>query len=241
MRYFLGVHRFTPILAIQGECGWLSSFYRHQLNFIRLWNRLLTMSDDRLTKKIFLWDLEQPNDKNWSHKIKSLLESLDMAVFFRNRIVCNLNTVEEKLRQDFVNGWKERLQNVPKLRTYQTVKNNFQTEKYVTLDIPKYYRSILAQFRCGVLPIRIETGRFKGEALCDRLCTLCSSNSIEDECHFLLHCTAYSKYREILFTSVRFDSIITNVSDLNFPMQTAKFLSSAYTYRQSIIYRKHHA
>jgi hypothetical protein len=125
------------------------------------------MSDDRLTKKIFLWDLEQPNDKSWSHKIKSLLESLDMAVFFRNRIVCNLNSVEEKLRQDFVNGWKERLQIVPKLRTYQTVKNNFQTEKYVTLDIPIYYRSILAQFRCGVLPIRIETGRFRG-----RLCLI---------------------------------------------------------------------
>ena len=32
IRYFLGVHRFTPILAIVGDSGWLPSQYRRWLN-----------------------------------------------------------------------------------------------------------------------------------------------------------------------------------------------------------------
>jgi hypothetical protein len=57
IRYFLGVHRFTPILAIQGECGWIPSFERHQANVLRLWNRLISMDEGRLTRRVFTWDL----------------------------------------------------------------------------------------------------------------------------------------------------------------------------------------
>lgn len=31
--------------------------------------------------------------------------------------------------------------------------------------MPKYLRSTLAQFRCGIIPIRIETGRFQEEPI----------------------------------------------------------------------------
>ena len=53
IRYFLGVHRFTPILAINGEMGWTLSMYRRLVNMIRLWNRLVNMDDNRLTKCVF--------------------------------------------------------------------------------------------------------------------------------------------------------------------------------------------
>lgn len=56
IRYFLGVHRMTPLLAVRGECGWTTSSVRHKTNMVRLWNRLLAMDDDRITKKVFLWD-----------------------------------------------------------------------------------------------------------------------------------------------------------------------------------------
>ena len=47
------------------------------------------------------------------------------------------------------------------LRTYKLFKNEFGTEKYVELFMPKTYRSALCKFRCGVSPIRIETGRYE--------------------------------------------------------------------------------
>lgn len=58
LRAVLGVHWLTPILAkpTQGDSGWFPSFYRHQLNMLRLWNHLVTMNDDRVTKLVFMWD-----------------------------------------------------------------------------------------------------------------------------------------------------------------------------------------
>jgi hypothetical protein len=52
--------------------------------------------------------------------------------------------------------------------------------------MPKYLRSILAQFRCGILPLRIETGRYHGEPVKERICSLCSENNVEDKIHFFI-------------------------------------------------------
>ena len=59
----------------------------------------------------------------------------------------------------------------------------------------------MAQLRCGILPNRIETGRFTN--ICDpitgklkkmksteRICQLCTKNEIENEIHFFM-CLSY--------------------------------------------------
>ena len=53
---------------------------------------------------------------------------------------------------------------------------------------------MLCQLRMGILPLRVETGRYVGEPLetrlCTletRLCTLCDTNAIENEKHFVLN------------------------------------------------------
>jgi hypothetical protein len=55
-RYFLGVHNFTPVPALQSEMGWLPCKYRKYMNMVRLWNRLMKMPNERLTKQIFIAD-----------------------------------------------------------------------------------------------------------------------------------------------------------------------------------------
>ena len=51
IRYYLGVHRFAPNAAIKGDIGWLTDKYRRKVNMVRLWNRLVDMPNDRITKK----------------------------------------------------------------------------------------------------------------------------------------------------------------------------------------------
>lgn len=46
----------------------------------------------------------------------------------------------------------------------------------------------MAQFRCDLLPIRIETARYKGEPLDEIIFNFYILNEIEDESHFLLKC-----------------------------------------------------
>lgn len=82
LQYFLGVHRFTPILVIQGDSGLIPSLYCHQPNMLRLWNHFVTMSDDRHVKLISMWDLEKSNNQNWSQLINLLLQFIDMSTFF---------------------------------------------------------------------------------------------------------------------------------------------------------------
>lgn len=54
----------------------------------------------------------------------------------------------------------------------RTFKNSFGREHYVVLDMQKHLRSNLAQFRCGIKPLRIETGRYLSEPVEERICTL---------------------------------------------------------------------
>ena len=56
--------------------------------------------------------------------------------------------------------------------------------------------SAFAKFRCGVAPIRIETGRYEGLSIEERICPFCSD--IEDEKHVLLDCKVYNDLRTSL-------------------------------------------
>ena len=59
IRAYLGVHNKTSNLAIRGEVGWVEPDIRRKLGMIRLWARLISMDDNRLTKRVFLWDYNQ--------------------------------------------------------------------------------------------------------------------------------------------------------------------------------------
>ena len=62
-------------------------------------------------------------------------------------------------------------------------------ELYLDLNINKYHRSLFAQFRCGILPLEIEIGRYRDIPLEKRLCQVCKNGSVEDEIHFLGNCS----------------------------------------------------
>ncbi len=42
----------------------------------------------------------------------------------------------------------------------------------------RMHSAILAQFRSGILPLRIETGRWKNENIEDRVCMVCEENIV---------------------------------------------------------------
>jgi hypothetical protein len=131
------------------------------------------------------------------------MDSLDMTHHYSALRTCDLDTVDAKLRQQFHIQWLQNIQNTPKLRTYKLLKNQYNVEKYVELNIPKNVRSAMAMFRCGVLPLRIETGRYKSEPIEDRICVFCNLNEIETEKHFLLHCPLYNQLREDFFRKIQ--------------------------------------
>ncbi|ESO98409.1 hypothetical protein LOTGIDRAFT_159217 [Lottia gigantea] len=41
IRYFLGLHRFTPKAALNGDMGWLPPHVKRWLNMLKMWNRII--------------------------------------------------------------------------------------------------------------------------------------------------------------------------------------------------------
>lgn len=158
IRYYLGVHRFASVAATTGDIGWVPSRYRRWLNMLRYWNRLVNLEHDRLTKLVFDQDYDLCND-NWCSEIKSIMTSLDLLNEFHSKATVDLKVAESKLKDLYNTQWIDMVERSPKLRTYKTFKNCFKTEDYILLNLSKNERSLLAQFRCGILPLRVETGR----------------------------------------------------------------------------------
>ena len=66
-------------------------------------------------------------------------------------------------------------------------------------DISPRKRSPLRQFRIGILPVHVETGRFRNLPVDKRTCEICRNGEIEDEKHFLCVCDVYCHFREELY------------------------------------------
>ena len=109
-----------------------------------------------------------------------------------------------------------------------------QTEEYIKLNMHKNERSIMFQFRSGLLPLRIEKGRFIGEALNQRLCRFCNTDVVEDEKHFLFECALYNNLRTTYSANIFNHDHSGTLDDklvyamTNHPRMLAKFLVHAY-------------
>ena len=181
IRIFLGVHKYASNVAIQGDVAWTTLHIRRKLNMIRLWHRLTTMDSDRITQKIFLWDLNACKRGTWSYDMKQVFSEINKIDIYNNRESFDLKAIlkhaEAILMDAEKRKWNIELDKQPKLRTYKLFKTEFKLEDYVHMDLSLSQRSVLAQIRCGILPLRIETGRFEGKAEAERLCKFCDTNS----------------------------------------------------------------
>ncbi len=108
------------------------------------------------------------------------------------------------------------LTNKPKLRTYVKFKENICTEDYDKNCTSRRKRSLIAQFRIVILPLHIETGRFRDNRINERVCLLCNSGEVENELLFLCVCTTYSNYRQNLCSIVNNDNFLNTFNDEKF-------------------------
>ena len=203
IRAYLGVHRFASTVVLNGDMGWTPPTIRRKLDMIRLWYRLENMTDTRINKIIYDWD-KSLTGNTWSNEVRHVFEDINHLHIFHNNerppLQTVLDTVKSKLSQQYIEMWHHDMHQQPKLRTYITFKNEYGTAPYVFKYLPPHLRSILAQFRAGILPIEVELGRFRGISRENRICQLCSSGKIEDEIHLLFHCDYFQTMRTVLLS-----------------------------------------
>ena len=62
-------------------------------------------------------------------------------------------------------------------------------------NLPRNHRSLISKLKVGTLPLNLEVGRWKDKALELRLCKVCDEGFLEDEAHFIIHCSKYKATR----------------------------------------------
>ena len=133
-----------------------------------------------------------------------------------------------------------------KLRLYNVIKEDRDVEKYVKLNMLPSERSLLPQLRMGILPLRIETGRFIKLKPEERICQLCNSKKVEDELHFLFDCKAYDKERKIFVSEMC--KIVANFKTMSYsnrlklccaqePRKLAKYICKVFEKRKELQYK----
>ena len=173
-----------------------------------------------------------------------ILHDIDLENAFTNKNICDISSIKQKLEDNYKEEWLQKIEQKPKLRFYKTFKHSLQSEKYVSSNISRAERSFLAQFRFGILPIHVETGRFNRTPLEERTCAICGKAEIEDEEHFLLKCSKYKNTRNNLFNKCRqkepnFENL-NNSDKIQIMMtsmvnQSARYIKEAYNIRFNTI------
>ncbi len=104
---------------------------------IKFWNRLIGMSQFRLSRKTFDWNYALGNN-NWATDIKALFINIGIENVFAYKVVCNLTTAKNVLYVKMCNSWEEEIYQKPKLRTYVTFKSTFGHEPLTYTHICHY-------------------------------------------------------------------------------------------------------
>ena len=152
---------------------------------VRYWNRLLKMKDVCITVKIYLL----------------------------NNVPCDLDVLNARLKVLTRNKLWLEANDKNKLRTYIQIHDHENRQTIVKKNLSRAERSIFMKFRCGVLPIMIETGRYKDVPLENRLCQICTDKVLEDEQHFIGKCKALSNMRSKY--TARFREFRVNMETMN--------------------------
>jgi len=237
-RYFLGVGKFTANAAVQGDTGMYPPIVGQWVSITRQWCRIVNMNPNRLNNIIFKWAYRNADIKcrTWLWKTIQFfkINRLECLITSTGRLDKNhsLKLVSNVATSNFKTKWKKvisaekssRGSGGNKLRTYNLIKKEFETESYVMNVLGRKHRRAFSLFRSGSAPIRLETGRYESIPVSQRFCFNCAL-SIEDECHVLIICPMYTDLRNEVFEVMEkcYPGFIT-MSDLK---KTQMILSSS--------------
>ena len=210
-RSYLGLPKTVTSFGLVSEINWLLPQYKTQIKMVRFLGRLYSLPNSRLLRKVFDWDCrlnETGAISTWSSEVKDILHSNNMSIIFDTKqtfhvksIIANLRSSMELKQRELV---KKECASKPKLRTFISFKDYDNLSPHIGKALSFIERKTLSKLRLGILPLRLETGRFQRPLIPEdqRLC-YCKSGETESEQHILFHCKIYDNLRQIWLAKLK--------------------------------------
>ena len=93
--------------------------------------------------------------------------------------------------------------NVPFQTTFVKIHDFDERKVLLKANLDRHNRSLVAKIKSGILPLRLETGRYNGVNREDRTCQVCDKPEVEDEVHFLFRCKKLNSIRKAYVKPIR--------------------------------------
>ena len=217
----LGVKQQTTSVTIYGDTGRFPLFLKQQILALKYWIRLISLPRSCYLSIAYnsLASLDFIGETNWCSHIRSLLFRTNHHNVWENHRVENANRLIKQVKSCLLNtykvDWSIKAQNSIKLRTYIKFKFEHSLEEYLFYIPDTRWMKALSRLRMSSHMVEIERGRHvkpQKLPLEQRICQRCTSNSVDDEIHFLITCSYFATQRTSLLAESKllnseFDSL----------------------------------
>ena len=203
-KLLLNLKKSTPNYMIYGELGILPMLVFIKSRMVNFWIRTIYGKENQLSCILYksLYHKYENNNMNspWIKFIHNVFNDcgLNYTWQFQHFMKFDKNwlntTVKNILNDQFKQAWNSDLENSPKAFSYRIFKTEHCFETYLG-QLNERDRITLIRFRTTNHKLPIETGRWLNIDRNDRICTLCNSNKLGDEFHYLLECSTFQNDR----------------------------------------------
>ena len=202
LRRITGLRKSTPIYILQAELGRYTLKVNIQLRMINYWISIVNGKQNKIAYLLYKIMLNDTYTGVYQHKwvlaIKDILTSVGRYDIWLSQTIDSplslKRNINETLESQELQYWHGKLENSSKGLTYRIYKHAIVFEPYLKLLQESQYLPIL-KFRSGNHKLPVETGRWENVDYAQRTCTLCRSNKLGDEFHFLFECPTFDTIR----------------------------------------------
>jgi sorting nexin-29 len=196
LKYVLGVKKSTCNAMVYGELGRYPLAIKIKKQMIAYWAKLLHGKPSKLST-IMLKCLHDHEAKGfrlptWLSHIKNILDQCGLSYVWATKYFPSdtwlKSTVEQILKDQFLQSWRQDLADKSSCYFYMQVKETFSLESYLLFSNSSI-RNAICRLRTNNSRLPIVTGRYRNLARHERICPLCDSNSIGDEYHLMVECS----------------------------------------------------
>ena len=244
-KQLLGVQKQTTNIGVLLELGQVPLNILAQKNAIKNWSRIVN--------NIKCNELLKTSHENaimvnltWPKRIESRIAEIGMwELFLRKDKAVHVRALV-RMRDIFHQEAFAEIQNDnSKLKTYSHLKSSIGYEEYLSKIGNIQERTSFSKIRMSNHPLLIEKGRHEKIERNQRFCPFCPK-LVEDETHFVLECTCFSKLRVGLIDKIsqenpsfqylsKTEKFVVLMTDISIVTSTAQFIHRALDVRKFLL------
>ena len=199
MRKYLRLTKSTPTCMINGELGLKEINEYIENRMLNFWFNIATGDENKISTLLYKWIKKLHNQNifksEWLNHIKTSLDNAGFSYLFNERNLANKNQfknlIKLRLKDIYDQKWVESVSNNSICLNYRAMNTQKKLKEYL-LNLPSQYKFALCKFKCASHKLPIVAGRYAGLAIDERICTLCDTNEIGDEYHYLYQCSYFN-------------------------------------------------